>query len=64
VSAGFPRNALSQTHGENTMNFGLLLSHLPHPQESHTHYDAMLALHAHEPRKLAALWQRFKAFFS
>jgi hypothetical protein len=46
------------------MNFGLLLSHLPHPQESHTHYDAMLALHAREPRKLAALWQRFKAFFS
>ncbi|CAD6538794.1 hypothetical protein LMG28140_03297 [Paraburkholderia metrosideri] len=46
------------------MNFGLLLSHLPHVQESRIHYDAMLALHAREPRKLTALWQRCKAFFS
>jgi hypothetical protein len=26
------------------MNFGLLVPHLPHVQESRLHYDAMLAL--------------------
>ena len=46
------------------MNFGLLLSQLPHIQESRVHYDAMLALHAREPRKVAALWQRLKALIS
>ncbi|WP_181969886.1 hypothetical protein [Paraburkholderia sp. DHOC27] len=37
------------------MNFGLLLSQLPHVQEARVHYDAMLSLQAREPRKLAAL---------
>jgi hypothetical protein len=46
------------------MNFGLLLSQLPHVEESRVHYDAMLALHANEPHKLAAFWQRLKAFVS
>ena len=46
------------------MNFGLLLSQLPHVQESRVQYDAMLALHAREPRKIAALWQRIKALIS
>ncbi|TCK90785.1 hypothetical protein B0G74_4592 [Paraburkholderia sp. BL9I2N2] len=46
------------------MNLGLLLSQLPHVQESRTHYDAMLAMHAREPRKFAAFWQRLKALFS
>ena len=46
------------------MNFGLLLPHLPQVQESRVHYDAMLALHAREPRKFAAFWQRLKALVS
>ena len=46
------------------MNFGLLLSKLPHGQESRVHYDAMLALHAREPHELAAFWQRIKALIS
>ncbi|SEB10545.1 hypothetical protein [Paraburkholderia sartisoli] len=46
------------------MNFGLLLSQLPHVQESRVHYDAMLAFHAREPHPFAALWQRFKTFVS
>ncbi len=46
------------------MNFGLLLSQLPHVQESRVHYDAMLALHAPEPRKLAVFWLRPKTLLS
>ncbi|WP_341318621.1 hypothetical protein WN982_26805 [Paraburkholderia sp. IMGN_8] len=46
------------------MTFGLLLSHLPHVQESRLHYDAMLALHAPAPCKFAAFWQRVKTFVS
>jgi hypothetical protein len=46
------------------MTFGLLLSQLPRVRESRVHYDAMLALHAHEPHKLAAFWQRLKILFS
>jgi hypothetical protein len=46
------------------MNFGLLLSQLPHVQESRVPYDAMLALHAPEPRKFAAFWLRLKTLFS
>jgi hypothetical protein len=46
------------------MNFGLLVSQLPHVQESRVHYDAMLALHAPEPHRLAAFWLRLKALVS
>jgi hypothetical protein len=46
------------------MNFGLLLSQLPRVQESRVRYDAMLALHAREPHKFAALWKRFKTLIS
>lgn len=46
------------------MNFGLLVSQLPHVQESRVHYDAMLALRAREPHKLAVFWQRIKALVS
>ena len=46
------------------MNFGLLLSQLPHVQESRGHYDAMLALHAPQPLKFAAFWQRLKTLIS
>jgi hypothetical protein len=46
------------------MTFGLLLSQFPHVQESRVHYDAMLALHAREPHRLAAFWLRLKALIS
>ncbi|WP_406868286.1 hypothetical protein [Paraburkholderia fungorum] len=46
------------------MNFGLLLSQLPHVQESRVHYDAMLALHAPAPHKFATFWQRLKTLVS
>jgi hypothetical protein len=46
------------------MKFGLLLSQLPHVQESRVHYDAMLALHAPEPHRFAAFWQRLKKLMS
>jgi hypothetical protein len=46
------------------MNFGLLLSQLPHVQESRVPYDAMLALHAPEPSKFATFWLRLKALLS
>jgi hypothetical protein len=39
------------------MNFGFLLSRLPHVQEARVHYDAMLSLQAREPGKLTALWR-------
>lgn len=48
----------------NIMNFGLLLSQLPRVLESRVHYDAMLALHAPEPHKFAAFWQRLKTLVS
>lgn len=48
----------------NNMNFYLLLSQLPQVQQSRNHYDAMLALHVREPRKVAVLWQRVKALIS
>ncbi len=46
------------------MNFGLLVSKLPHVQESRAHYDAILAPHAREPHKFAAFWQRLKTLIS
>ncbi|AJZ56808.1 hypothetical protein OI25_7564 [Paraburkholderia fungorum] len=46
------------------MNFGLLLSQLPHVQESRAHYDAMLSLHDREPHKFAAFWRGLKALIS
>ena len=46
------------------MNFGLLVSQLPHVQESHDHYDAMLALHGPEPNRFVAFWLRLKTLVS
>ena len=49
------------------MNFGLLLSQLPHVQESRVHYDAMLSLQTSEPRKfhkLIAFWRGLKSLIS
>jgi hypothetical protein len=44
------------------MNF-LLLSQLPHVEESRPHYDAMLSLHADRPRRMIVLWRRLRALF-
>lgn len=46
------------------MTFGLLLSQLPHVQESRAHYDAMLSLQPVPHHKLAALWHGFKNLIS
>jgi len=46
------------------MNFGLLLSQLPHVEESRTHYNDMLALHASKPRGFAAFLQHVKSLIS
>jgi hypothetical protein len=46
------------------MTFGLLLSQLPHVQESRVHYNSMLALHAPEPHKFSAFWLRLKTLIS
>ncbi|WP_167397504.1 hypothetical protein [Paraburkholderia aromaticivorans] len=46
------------------MIFGLLLSQLPHVQQSRAHYDGMLALHAPAPHKLTAFWRRLKTLVS
>jgi hypothetical protein len=45
------------------MNFGLLLSQLPHVPESRAHYDAMLSLDP-RPSAIVRLLKRIKAFFS
>jgi hypothetical protein len=46
------------------MNFGLLLSQLPHVRESRVHYDAMLSLQVREPHRFAAFWQFLKTLIS
>ncbi|WP_169740146.1 hypothetical protein [Paraburkholderia acidipaludis] len=47
------------------MHFALLLSNLPHVEESRSHYSSFLSL---QPRtahsRLGALWRRVKAFAS
>ncbi|MCA8109478.1 hypothetical protein SB394_18685 [Burkholderia sp. BCCIQ04A] len=42
------------------MNFGLLLSNLPHVTESRQHYDAMLTLDA-RPRVFSRLLDQLRA---
>ncbi|AFJ89317.1 hypothetical protein QZM46_21915 [Burkholderia vietnamiensis] len=44
------------------MNFGLLLSNLPHVTESRRHYDAMLTLDA-RPRVFSRFISRLKSLF-
>jgi len=46
------------------MRFSLLLSQLPHVEESRVHYDAMLATHVSEQHRFAALWNSIKALIS
>jgi hypothetical protein len=49
---------------EKYMYFGLLLSQLPHVQESRAHYDTMLSLDPRAPHKFAAFWRGLKALIS
>jgi hypothetical protein len=46
------------------MTFGLLLSHLPHLQESRPHYEALLSLEPARSHRLASLWRWVKSSFS
>ncbi|KGS01473.1 MULTISPECIES: hypothetical protein [Burkholderia] len=46
------------------MQFGLLLSQLPHVQESRVHYDAMLSLESAGKPAAVSFWQRLKALIS
>jgi hypothetical protein len=46
------------------MIFGLLLSNLPHVEESRAHYDTMLSLRLRAPHRLAALWLSLKTLVS
>ncbi|WP_197422912.1 hypothetical protein [Burkholderia sp. ABCPW 14] len=42
------------------MQFGLLLSQLPHVDESRVQYDAMLSLESAGKAASASIWQRLK----
>jgi hypothetical protein len=46
------------------MNFGLLVSRLPHVQESRLHYDAMLSLDYASRHRGAAFWRAIQRFIS
>ncbi|MEX3921085.1 MULTISPECIES: hypothetical protein [Paraburkholderia] len=46
------------------MNFGLLLSNLPHVDEARVQYDAILSLQTQEHHRFAAFWRRLKALMS
>jgi hypothetical protein len=46
------------------MHFALLLSNLPHLDESRSHYEALLSLQPQRFAGVSALWQRLKALVS
>ena len=46
------------------MHFALLLSNLPHLDESRTHYEALLSLRPQRISGISVLWQRLKALVS
>jgi hypothetical protein len=46
------------------MYFGLLVSQLPHVQESRAHHDTMLSLHSIGQHEFAAFWNRLKTLIS
>ncbi len=46
------------------MNFALLLSDLPHIQESRAHYDALLTLDPRPQSALVACWHYLKNLIS
>ncbi|CAN7694131.1 hypothetical protein LJR031_005627 [Caballeronia sp. LjRoot31] len=44
------------------MNFGLLVSHRPHVQESPLHDNAMLSLESTRRHRCASAWRAFRKF--
>lgn len=46
------------------MIFGLLLSHLPHVNESRQHYEALLSLESVRTHPLKDLWRRLMSRLS
>jgi hypothetical protein len=46
------------------MSFGLLLSKLPHVQESRAHYNTMLSLHSNQQPRFAVFWHVLKTLIS
>jgi hypothetical protein len=44
------------------MNFGLLVSHLPHVQESRLHYNTMLSQESTSRHRFANAWRAFRQF--
>ncbi|MGX7001446.1 hypothetical protein [Caballeronia sp. KNU42] len=44
------------------MNFGLLVSHLPHVQESRLHYNTMLSLDSTSRHRCANAWRALRTF--
>jgi hypothetical protein len=44
------------------MNFGLLVSHLPHVQESRLYYNTMLSLESTSRHRCANAWRAFRKF--
>jgi hypothetical protein len=46
------------------MHFALLLSNLPHLNESRSHYEALLSLQPQRMAGVSALWKRLKALVS
>jgi hypothetical protein len=46
------------------MNFGLLVSNLPHVEESRSQYDAMLVLQPRATHRFSHFWQRLRALVS
>jgi hypothetical protein len=46
------------------MHFALLLSNLPHLDDSRSQYDAFLSLQPHHAAGVRTFWQRLKALVS
>ena len=44
------------------MHFLLLVSHLPHVQESRLHYDTILSLESTSQHRCASAWRAFRKF--
>lgn len=63
-SAGFPRLRVETTARSTLMHFALLLSNLPHVEESRSHYYAFLSLQPRQPGSFRTLWLRVKALAS
>jgi len=65
MSAGLPQLRVKPDAWSNIMIFGLLLSKLPHVDESRVQYDAMLSLHpCRSHHRFATFWHSLKAVLS